>query len=164
MEEIRNRFAKEKDNKENKDKENGDASRVVAKIFDEAVVHNANTDEELRQRMIDTAKKYTDTKMGVIKSEVDTEDKKAFFDNKKDACSVFGYNEGTTEKWAVSYMAVWYNIMNAIWITLGFFTFAPVSFVAKKLSVIITHSWVAVVVAIIIWIGIVLSPLILANI
>ena len=56
-------------------------------------------------------------------------------------------------------MGIWHNFITAIWIIIGMFTFAPITFVAKKLSVIIKTAWLAVLCAIIIYAAVALSPL-----
>lgn len=78
-------------------------------------------------------------------------------DNKKSACECFGYEEENTEKWAVKLMKVWHNCITAIWIFIGMFTFAPVTFLAKKLN--IKKTWLAVTLATLIYIAFVLIPL-----
>ena len=91
------------------------------------------------------------------------EDKAAYFRNKKGACECFGYNEETTEKWAVKVMNFWHNIMTAIWLCLGFFTFAPITFIAKKMTVIFKKTWLAIVVSVIIYLIIVVGVPFLAS-
>ena len=61
--------------------------------------------------------------------------KKANFNNKKDACESYGFNEKTTPIWATKFMSTGYSIMLAIWLFIGSFTFMPVIFIAKKMSV-----------------------------
>jgi len=138
------------------------SENLVGQVFNQAIVEQVKNNADLQGAMLDTAKQYTKTKMEVIKNTVDTEDKKAYFDNKKDACSCFGYEEATTEKWAVKYMNLWHNIMNAIWITIGWVTYAPITFIGKKLKVIIKQTWLAIVVAILLYLGITIGlPLLL---
>jgi hypothetical protein len=136
-------------------------AELVEAMFQEAVVHEVGNNEDLKNQVLDTAKTYTETKMQVIKTEVDTEYKKAVFDNNADACESYGFNEKTTPSWAVRFMKVGYSIMLAIYLFLASFTVMPVIFLAKKMAVGLKKTWIAVVFAIVIYLGIVFVPLII---
>lgn len=136
-------------------------SELVEAMFQDAVVHEVGNNEDLKQNVLDTAKTYTETKMQVIKTEVDTEYKKAVFDNNADACESYGFNEKTTPSWAVRMMKVGYSIMLAIYLFLASFTVMPVIFLAKKIAVGLKKTWIAVLFAIIIYLGVVFVPVIL---
>ena len=135
------------------------ASDMVEQAFTQAVVATVKNDEKVQSEILQGAEKVIQNKTEEIKARAEREAKEAHFNNKKSACECFGYNETTTEKWAVSLMGVWHNVITAIWITIGMFTFAPITFVAKKLSVIIKSAWLAVLIAIIIYAAFALSPL-----
>ena len=100
--------------------------------------------------------------MQVIQTNVDTEQKEANFNNKKDACESYGFNEKTTPIWATKFMSIGYSIMLSIWLFIGTFTFMPVIFIAKKMSVGLKKTWIAVVFAIILYLGITFVPILLA--
>ena len=118
-----------------------DARSIVHDAFGSAVVFQAQNNEEVKQELLDTADVTIHNELNAIKSRAEAEDKRAHFENKKGACECFGYNEETTEKWAVSLMSFWHNIATAIWIVSGFITFAPVIFIGKKLPVMIKSTW-----------------------
>lgn len=143
----------------NVQKPQDEAGDLVQNVFNQAVVTKVTEDQELQGEILDTAKKYTKTKMDIVKNKVDKEDKEAYFDNNAAACDCFGYNEKTTEKWAVKWMKGWHNVMNGIWIIIGFFTYAPITFIAKKITVIFKKTWLAVLLAILLYLGLTLSPL-----
>lgn len=132
---------------------------IVEDVFNQAVVAKITDDDDLKNKMLNTAKKFTETKMKIIDNKVDKEDKRAFFENNESACECFGYDEKDTEKWAVGYMKIWHTIMTAIWVTIGWVTYAPITFIAKKISVIVKRTWIAVIVAIILYFAITLIPL-----
>jgi alpha-galactosidase/6-phospho-beta-glucosidase family protein len=160
--ELLNIFEKKEENQQPKNEKQtvtNETDKLVEEVFTQAVTHRVKNDTELQDKMLDTAKKFTETKMEVIKNKVDKEDKEAFFDSNQSACECFGYEEKTTEKWAVSMMKKWHNIMTAIWLGIGFFTYAPIAFIAKKISVIFKKTWIAVIIALILYLGITLSPL-----
>lgn len=138
---------------------NDRASQLVESAFSQAIINQVNESKELQEELLDSADAVVRNKVNAIKSRADAEDKEAHFNNKKGACECFGYNETTTEKWAVNTMNVWHNIMTAIWLFIGFFTFAPITFIAKKIAVIFKKAWLAVLLAVIIYLAVILVPL-----
>ena len=137
-------------------------SELVEDMFEQAVVHQVSNNKELQTKVLDTAKTYTETKMQTIATNVDTEHKEANFNNKKDACESYGFNEKTTPIWATKIMSVGYAVMLSIWLFIGSFTFMPVIFIAKKISVGLKKTWIAIVCAIILYAGITFVPILLA--
>lgn len=135
---------------------------LVNTMFEQAVVHEVANNETLKSKVLDTAKKYTETKMQTIATDVDTEHKQAVFNNKKDACESYGFNEKTTPTWAINLMNIGYSVMLAIWLIIGTFTFMPIIFVAKKISVGVKKSWIAIIFALFIYLGVTLAPILLA--
>lgn len=140
------------------------AGKMVNAAFDQAVVAQVENDENLQKELLDGAKQVIENKVNAIKDEAEREDKAAHFNNKKDACECFGYSEKTTEKWAVNYMNAWHNVFNGIWITIGMVTFAPITFIGRKLKVIFKHTWLAMVIAVIIYLAVVFVPILMALI
>lgn len=136
--------------------------KLVENMFNEAVVVKVQTDDNLKQKVLDTANTFVDTKMQVIKQNVDTEHKEANFNNKKDACESYGFNEKTTPIWATNFMNWGYNVMLAIWLFIGTFTFMPVIFVMKKINVGLKKTWLALLFALVLYLAITLVPVLLA--
>lgn len=132
-------------------------TELVENAFNQAVIHRVATDESVQADLLDSAEKVVKNKTNAIRERADLEDKTAYFQNKKGACECFGYNEETTEKWAVKMMNFWHNIMTALWLLIGFFTFAPITFVAKKITVIFKKSWVAITLSIVIYLMVVVG-------
>lgn len=134
------------------------ATELVENAFSQAIVNRVVENEEVQKELLESADTVIGNKLNAIKARADQEDKEANFNNKKGACECFGYNETTTEKWAVNVMNFWHNIMTAIWIVIGFFTFAPITFVAKKITVIFKKTWIAVTIAIFIYLLVLATP------
>ena len=88
--------------------------QLVENMFEQAVVHEVANNAELQDNVLETAKVYTSTKMQTIKTKVDTEHKEAVFDNRKDACESYGFNEKTTPIWATRVMSWGYNVCNMV--------------------------------------------------
>lgn len=141
--------------KQEKDK----ATQLVESAFNQAIINRVAENEDVQNELLESADKVIDNKLNAIKSRAEQEDKETHFNNKKGACDCFGYDEPTTEKWAVNTMNIWHNVMTAIWLFIGFFTFAPITFIAKKIGVIFKKAWIAVVLAIVIYLAVILIPL-----
>lgn len=135
------------------------ATEMVDEAFGQAVAFQVANNQKVQDDLLKSAGKVIENKANAIKSQAEQEEKEAHFKNNVDACECFGYSEKTTEKWAVNYMKFWHRIFTAIWITLGWFTFAPITFISKKLKVILKHTWLCIVIALIIYGIIALSPI-----
>lgn len=138
------------------------AGALIDQALGVAITHKVKSDENIQGRLLNTADKVIDTAMNVAENEADTKDKEANFNNKKGACECWGYNETTTEKKFVNAMAFIHSIFTAIWIGIGAITFAPIVFVAKKIQVIVKKTWIAVFIAVLIYLAIILTPTLLA--
>lgn len=136
-------------------------NELIDGMFKDGIRYQVANNDDLKEKVLDTAKKYTETKMQIIQTNVDTEQKEANFDNKKDACESYGFNEKTTPIWATKYMSIGYAIMLSIWLFIGTFTFMPVIFIAKKMTVGLKKTWLAVVFAILLYFGITFVPILL---
>lgn len=137
---------------------------LIDNMFNSAVGHQVATNEDLKQTVLDTAKTYTETKMQVIKTDVDTDYKKAVYNNNIAACESYGLAEDTTPTWAIRIMNVGYSIMLAIYIFFASFTVMPIIFLCKKISVGLKKTWVAAVFAVLIYLLVVFVPIIIGVI
>lgn len=133
---------------------------LVDAMFEQAVINQVATNEDLQDKVLNTAEKYTKVKMNKIETDVDTEFKEAVFNNNRDACESYGFDETKTPIWAVKFMRWGYNIMLAIWLFIGSFTFMPVIFVAKKVSVGVKRTWIAGLIAIILYVCATVLPIV----
>ncbi|NCU39920.1 hypothetical protein EOL99_03440 [Candidatus Falkowbacteria bacterium] len=137
-------------------------NELINDMFKDGIKYQVANNIDLQNKVLETAKTYTETKMKVIETNVDTENKEANFNNKKDACESYGFNEKTTPIWATKFMSIGYSVMLSIWLFIGSFTFMPVIFIAKKMSVGLKKTWLAVVFAIILYFGITFVPILIA--
>lgn len=140
------------------DKATQKANEIVGEVFGQAVLHTVTTDEEVRDQLLTTAKKVIQDKTETIADASETENKAQHFKKHEDACSYFGYEEKTTSKFHVRAMAFWAFVLNTIYIfTVGYFVVAPVSFILKKLVVVVKKTWLAVILALLIYLFIVVG-------
>lgn len=142
--------------------EQSSKDKLIENVFEQAVINQVATNEDLKDKVLDTAQKYTETKMQTIATNVDTEHKEAVFNNAKDACESYGFNEKTTPIWAINFMKVGYNIILAIWLFVGSFTFMPIIFITKKIAVGLKKTWIAVIFAIVLYLGVTFVPILVA--
>ena len=140
------------------DKSSSNAEDVTGQAMAQAEYLSVKNDEGVQGEIVEGAKKVVRNRTIEMTAESERKAKEALFKNNKSACECFGYSEASTEKWAVTAMGVWHNVITAIWIVLGMLTFAPVTFIARKLSVIIKTTWIAVTVAVGIYIFVATSP------
>lgn len=139
-----------------------EAGKMVGELFKSAVVHTIQTDDQVKEEVLDTAKQAIKDKTEALKNQTDKEAKAAFFENNQDACTYFGYEEKTTQKSLVKLMAIWSYILNTIYIcTIGFFIVSPIVFLCKKIKVIVKNTWVAFLVALLIYALIIMTPIII---
>lgn len=132
---------------------------MIEDVFNAAVVETVKNDDNIKGEIVDSAKDAIHNKTKAIKDKMEAEAKEAHFNNNKGACECFGFTETSTEKWAVTMMKMWHRVMTAIWIAIGFVTYAPISFIAQKVGVIIKRTWLAVVVAGLIYLVVATSPI-----
>ena len=77
-------------------KETDEKNELIQDMFKDGIRFQVANNKELQNNVLETAENYTKTKMQEIKTNVDTELKEAVFNNKKDACESYGFNEKTT--------------------------------------------------------------------
>lgn len=136
---------------------------LVENMFKDAVVHQVANNQDLNSKVLSTAKKYTETKMQTIETNVDTEHKEAVYNNNKDACESYGFNEKTTPTWAIKVMKIGYSVMLAIYLFVASFTVMPVIFLGKKIQVAVKKTWIGILLAFIIYACVIFVPIIVAK-
>lgn len=77
------------------------------------------------------------------------------------ALKCFGWKDVPTEKWLVKCVKVWYCVISFLWFLFGALTFAPIIFISKKLKPVLKDDLKALIVAAVIYVGIVLLIIIL---
>lgn len=116
--------------------------------------------DEVKAEIMKGAEQVVHNKTKAIQNRAELEAKKALFNNNRSACGCFGFEEDTTESWAVNYMKIWNRVFTLLWLVVGSFTFAPVLFISSKMGAIVKRAWIAVTLSILIYVLILASPLI----
>ena len=135
---------------------------LVKSGIDAAVKHKIINDESVQSRLLKTADTIIDTKISKEQNEAEKEEKIAVLQNHKDACDLYGIDEKTVPKWVVKVASKVQNFWYAIWLIVGFFTTAPIVFLSKKIAVIFKKMWIAVLLAIIIYLSVIFVPIIIS--
>lgn len=136
------------------------ANEVVAEVFGQAVVHTVVNNEDIQDKLLDTAHAVVENKAEVLANRAEKESKASFIEKHSDACFYFGYDDTTTSKFHVKLMAFWIFVLNTIYIfTVGFFVVSPISFILRKLKVIIKKTWVAIILALLIYFLVLAIPI-----
>lgn len=123
------------------------------------VVQKIRNDQDVQDRIGETANRLIDNKLVEKANETERKKKEQVFQNNKDACDLYGIDEKTVPVWVVNCAKFVQNFWYLIWLIVGFFTTAPIVFLSKKIAVVFKKTWVAVLLAILIYMAIITSPL-----
>lgn len=134
---------------------------LIDKGIDAAVLHKIKNDENVQNRMLNTAEKVIDNKLSEKENDSERIKKEAVLKNNKDACDLYGIDEKTVPVWVVKIANVAQNFWYIVWLIIGFVTTAPIVFLCKKISVVFKRTWIAVLLAIVIYLCAVFVPLLI---
>ena len=136
---------------------------LVQQAFDQAKVHLIKTDENLQGKILDTAQDCIETEIDTLKTDTDTKHTESKFHSAKDACACYliDEKETTTPTWGTFMMKGGYGLILFIYIIVATFTIAPTMFILKKVQVGIKQTWAAILLALIIYLGVIITPIIL---
>lgn len=138
-----------------------DKLSLLDRGVDAAIIHKITNDDDVKNRLLDTANDIINNKLDEKQNDSERDKKRAALENNKDACDLYGIDEKTVPIWVVKVAKIVQDFWYIVWIIIGFATTAPVVFLSKKLSVVFKRTWVAVLLAIIIYLAVVLVPLII---
>lgn len=141
--------------------EEEDKLSLLDRGVDAAIVHKITNDDDVKSRLLDTANDIINNKLDEKQNDSERDKKRAALENNKDACDLYGIDEKTVPIWVVKAAKIVQDFWYIVWIIIGFATTAPVVFLSKKLSVVFKRTWVAVLLAITIYLAAVLVPLII---
>lgn len=127
------------------------------------VLQENETQAKLKKAVGTVVDKKVDTVVKVATGE----NNEVSSDLEKESLAIFGYEPGkSTQVWQTKWASVYHGVLSAIWMFIAMFTFAPVVFIASKLSVVIKSAWIGIALGILIYVGIILAialPPILVN-
>ena len=138
-----------------------DKLSLLDRGVDAAIIHKITNDDDVKNRLLDTANDIINNKLDEKQNDSERDKKRAALENNKDACDLYGIDEKTVPIWVVKAAKIVQDFWYIVWIIIGFVTTAPVVFLSKKLSVVFKRTWVAVLLAITIYLAVVLTPLII---
>lgn len=127
-------------------------SDLIGAVFNTAIVETVKHDDEVKGEIVDSAKDTIRNKTQAYKDNAEAEAKEAYFNNNKDACECFGFKEEKMlEKWAVKCMKVVYRVLLAVYIAIASFTLAPTIFILQRVRNAVKKTWLAIVLAVLIY-------------
>lgn len=134
---------------------------LVGDAFNSAAVATIKNDEALQDKILGTAKDCVEKEIDKIKTETTTRTTAAKFDSAADACSCYCFSkkEKTTPIWAVWYMKGGYNLVLFIYLIFATFTVLPITFLFKKIQVGIKMTWLAILLAVVIYLCFTFGPI-----
>lgn len=138
-----------------------DPTKAVNTKISGAIGEKMDSDAGVKNRVDKIAKNIIDNATTEAENKSEKGAKKAIFENNKAACQLIGVNEETTPKWVVKVATVIEAFWYAVWCFIAFFTVAPVVFLSIKIKVILKNTWVAVLIAVLIYLAATFLPVIL---
>lgn len=133
---------------------------LVGDAFNSAAIATIKNDEALKDKILDTAKDCVEKEVDKIKTDTNTRNTASKFDSAADACSCYCFDkkEKTTPIWAVRFMKGGYNLVLLIYLIFATFTVLPITFLFKKIQVGIKMTWLAIALAVVIYLCFTLGP------
>lgn len=115
----------------------------------------------MQDKILDTAKDCVEKEIDKIKTDTNTRNTASKFDSAADACACYCFDkkEKTTPIWAVWYMKGGYNLVLLIYLIFATFTVLPITFLFKKIQVGIKMTWLAILLAVMIYLCFTFGPI-----
>lgn len=143
------------------EEKNSDNLQLVDQGIDAAIFHKIKNDENVKTRMLDTADKIIDNKLVEKENDAERTKKESVLKNNKDACDLYGIDEKTVPTWVVKIANIAQNFWYIVWLIIGFITTAPIVFLSKKIAVVFKRTWIAVLLAIVIYLAVIFVPILI---
>ena len=138
---------------------------LIEKVHEQAKLDIVTHDENVQKKVLDNAQKNIETELNTITNKVETDSNKASMKRNSEACAIFGYDveKGGVEKWQLKLMVATHNVLFALYWIIANITVAPYNFIARKLNNSIKQTWLAALVAILVYLLILFTPFIIAK-
>ena len=121
---------------------------MVTDIFKQGVVHVVANEQEVQEKILDTAKKAVEDKVEAISYQTTKEAQVSAYDANSDACENYGIMKDVP-KWKINMMKAGSAFWFVVYFIFASLTVAPITIFVKGLVGVIKQVWLAVVVAII---------------
>jgi len=140
-----------------------DTEKVLNAVTNQTALELIKTDANVALQVETQAKEQIGTHLEIQKIKTIQKKTEATFDTRKNACRVYGV-EDSVPAWQQKLMAIGSGVWFVIYFIIASVTIAPISTFALKLNVIFKKTWIAIVVAVIVYLLIaVVTPVILAT-
>lgn len=123
---------------------------IINKVHEQATIDIVKNDKEVQQQILDKAKRSIDTELDTLDQVEKERNQKATYNANKEACEIFGIDKDVAT-WKVKLMRFGDNVWFIVYYIVAFITIAPINRFAKGIKAFIKHSWLAILVAVLIW-------------
>ena len=123
---------------------------MVNVLKTQTVANLITTDQEVIDSVTQNSKDEISDALETSNTESKTQKAEAKFNSNKEACKVYGV-EKTVPLWQQRLMVFGSSIWFVIYFIVATFTIAPIATFALKLNVIFKHLWVAILVAVLLY-------------
>lgn len=131
---------------------------VVRALQNKATIEVATTNEDVRNKMEDNAKAIIDNHLTVTKNEAEAKNEQSFWNRNKSAVKMYGYSENDPRpNWQTALMKVGSNIWFVIYWIIATVTVCPLSVFFDVFRAIFKKGWLAMVVAVVVYLAIVIG-------
>ncbi|MCL2598898.1 MAG: hypothetical protein FWD76_03195 [Firmicutes bacterium] len=138
-----------------------DTAELLNATTNQTAINLISSDENVKKRVTDNAKDIVDSHLTAQKATAQKIQNEATFDVNKNACQVYCV-ESTVPQWQQKMMKMGAGFWFVVYFIVASVTIAPISTFALKLNVLFKNIWIAVIVAVLVYVAaVVLVPLII---
>ena len=130
-----------------------ESADIVDKLHDTAVVSLAKNDEETNKRILEQAKSSIDNKLSTIEQDNATALQKSTYNANSEACQSYGI-DNEVPVWQIKLMKAGHAFWFVIYFIIASVTICPVKVFFKGINSFIKSTWLAVAVAIIVYLAV----------
>lgn len=123
---------------------------IINKVHEQATIDIVKNDKDVQQQILDKAKRSIDTELDTLDQVEKERNQKATYNANKEACEIFGIDKDVAT-WKVKLMRFGDNVWFIVYYIVAFVTIAPINRFAKGIKAFIKHSWLVIIVAILMW-------------
>ena len=151
----------EKKQEVNQTKAKPAASELVETMHTEAMIGVVIKEEEVREKVIDQARKSIDTELKTIKQKGIAREQDATYNANEEACKNYGIDK-SVETWKITMMKIGSAFWFIIYYIIASVTIAPISVFARGLKTFIKQTWLVIIISILTYLFITIGiPLII---
>lgn len=139
--------------------ESTSTDRVITALQNKKTLEIAATDEDVSKRMETNAKVLIDNQLSETENKAAAKNEKSFWERNKSAVKMYGYSEENPRpNWQTALMKTGSNVWFVIYYIIATLTVCPLSVFFDVFKAIFKKGWVAMVVAILLYLLLTFGP------